>query len=259
MQAPMTIEQYVSQMSTIHGGRFTMGRTYSTNDDIGLFKDEVPAHPVDLSPFRMGGTPVTVGMWRELLRENSSLSMPAPPDWGWIDSHPMVNVSWNDIMGEDGKGGYCAWASRVCGVRLTLPTEAQWEYAAKGGQNDLRFPWGTEYDDNKVWSSVKMRRSGTAAVNRLNNVFVNKFGVSDLCGNVWEWCLDGYQPYFKSFDQLGYVSVSKDPIGNGQEKCIRGGSWGFSNPDLLRCAFRLRFDPGDWLNYFGFRLSVGLG
>ena len=253
----MTIKQYVSQMRKIPGGRFTMGRTYSIKDVDGLFKEEVPAHPVDISPFRMGATSVTVGMWREYVRANSSLSMPEPPKWGWKDSHPMVNVSWNDIMGEDGKGGYCAWASRVSGVRLSLPTEAQWEFVAKCGK-DYKYPWGNEYDDNKVWSSVKKSRSGTAAVDRSNNVFVNKFGVSDLCGNVWEWCLDGYQPYIKSFDRLGYVSVSKDPIGNGQDKCYRGGSYFFSLPYIFRCAFRLSIRP-DLRNYFGlgFRLSAG--
>jgi sulfatase modifying factor 1 len=255
MQAPMTIKQYVSQMRKIPGGRFTMGRTYPIANE-ELYKDEVPAHPVDISRFRMGATPVTVGMWREYVRANSSLSMPEPPEWGWKDSHPMVNLSWDDIMGEDGKGGYCAWASRASGVRLSLPTEAQWEFVAKEGK-DYKFPWGNEYDDNKVWSSVKKLRSGTAAVDRLNNVFVNKFGVSDLCGNVWERCLDGYQPYIKSFDRLGYVSVSKDPIGNGQQKCLRGGSWSFNYPDYFRCANRIRNLPDFWIIDFGFRLSAG--
>jgi len=234
-----------------------MGRTYSIKDVEGLFKDEVPAHPVDLSPFRMGATHVTVGMWREYVRANSSLSMPAPPEWGWKDSHPMP-LSWNDIMGEDGKGGYCAWASRFGGVTLSLPTEAQWEFVAKSGK-DYKYPWGNEYDDNKVWSSVKKVRSGTAAVDRLNNVFVNKFGVSDLGGNVWEWCLDGYQPYIKPFDRLGYVSVSKDPIGNGQQKCLRGGSWLFNNSGDFRCAIRDRLDPDLRLDNVGFRLSAGPG
>jgi sulfatase modifying factor 1 len=253
MKAPMTVKQYVSQMRKIPGGRFTMGRTYSIKDVEGLLKDELPAHPVDISPFRMGATLVTVGMWREYVRANSSLSMPEPPEWGWIDSHPVVNVSWLEIMGEDGKGGYCAWASRASGVRLSLPTEAQWEFIAKGGK-DTKFPWGNEYYDNKVWSSVKKLRSGTAAVDRLNNVFVNKFGVSDLCGNVWEWCLDGYQPYIKSFDRLGYVSVSKDPIGNGQQKCLRGGSWSSSIPGSFRCADRDGGYPDDRFNISGFRL-----
>ena len=246
-------------MRKIPGGRFTMGRTYSIEGIVGSLKDQTPAHPVDISPFRMGATPVTVRMWREYVRANASLRMPEPPTWGWIDSHPMVNVSWNDIMGTDGKGGYCAWASRLTGVKLSLPTEAQWEFAAKGG-NDQKYPWGNEYDDSKVWSSVKVwsslkkLRSGTASVDRLNNVYVNKFGVSDLCGNVWEWCLDGYQPYVKSFDRLGYVSVPRDPVGAGDEKCSRGGAWLFIELVFFRCAYRGMGEPDDRYTTNGFRL-----
>ena len=255
MQAPMTIKQYVSQMRKIPGGRFTMGRTYSIKDKDGIFKDEVPAHQVDVSSFRLGATPITVAMWREYIRVNSSLSMPEPPNWGWIDSHPMVNVSWNDIVGIDGEGGYSTWASRITGVRLSLPSEAQFEYAAKGGQ-DHKYPWSNEYDDSKVWSSVKRKRSSTSPVDRSSNLYMNKFGVSDL-GNVFEWCLDGYQRYVKSFDRLGYVVVSKDPIANGQDKCLRGGSWFSSNPDLFRCAKRNQYHPGLMHSSIGFRLAAG--
>lgn len=253
MQAPMTIKQYVSQMRKIPGGRFTMGRTYSIEDKFGTYKDELPAHLVDISPFRMGATPVTVGMWREYLRANSSLSMPQIPEWGWIDSHPMVNMSWNDIMGSDGKSGYCAWASRVAGVSLILPSEAQWEYSAKDGK-DSKYPWGNEFDASKVWGSNRIIRSGTADVCRTNNVFVNKFGVIEMCSNVWEWCLDGYQPYAKSFDRLGYVSVPKDPVGAGDKKCIRGGSWFNNDPVTFRCAGRFRSSPEGGLANLGFRL-----
>ena len=235
-----------------------MGRTYSFGSKLAedSCKDELPAHPVDISPFRMGATPVTVGMWREYLRANSSVRMPGPPSWGWIDSHPMVNVSWNDIMGSDGKSGYCAWASRLSGVRLSLASEAQWEYVVKGGK-DTKYSWGNEYDDSKVWSSVKRNRSGTAPVDRLNNVFVNNFGVSDLCSNVCEWCLDGYEPYAKTIDRLGYVSVPRDPVGAGDRKCIRGASWGNVNPDYFRCANRVRDNPDYRSDIGGFRLSAG--
>ena len=238
-----------------------MGRTYEIKDKNRLYEDEVPAHPVDISPFRMGATHVTVGMWREYLRGNSSLSMPTPTPWGWNDSHPMVNVSWFDIMGTDGKGGYAAWASRVAGVRLILPSEAQWEYVAKGGKQS-KYPWGNEYDDSKVWCSVKTKRHSTAAVDRLNNVFANNFGVVDMSSNVTEWCLDGDRTYIKSFDRLGYVRTIKDPVGHIGEGWSRGVSWDDTGLEALRSSHRggltiLGLYDENEVVPFGFRLTAG--
>lgn len=237
-----------------------MGRTYPFGTQyVGQY--EVPALPVDLSPFKIGATHVTVGMWREYLIANTALSMPIRPEWGWIDSHPMVNVSWGDIMGQDGYGGYAAWASRVAGVKLLLPSDAQWEYVAKVGKTQ-KYPWGNVYDDSKVWCSVEKSRFGTAAVDRSTNVYANDFGVSDLCSNVLEWCLDGDYLYAKSYDRLGYETVSRDPVHDQCNfKCIRGSSWGSNNPDLLRCVNRNVALPlhSIHVNVLGFRLSAGLG
>jgi formylglycine-generating enzyme required for sulfatase activity len=81
----------------------------------------------------MGTTPVTVGMWREYTAANRKLRMPAAPEWGWLDDHPMVNVKWMDIVGIKGKDGNLAWESEVLVSNLQQPSEAQWEYAARGG------------------------------------------------------------------------------------------------------------------------------
>ena len=240
-------------MRKIPGGRFTMGRTYQLADEPEYLKNEIPAQPVDISSFNMGSTLATVGMWREYLRANPALSMPEPPDWGWIDSHPMVKVSWHDLNGIDGTGGYCEWASRVTGVNLSLPSEAQWEFVAKGG-HDYRYPWGNKYDETKVWCSLKNKFSGTAPVNRATNVFVNKYGISDLTGHLYQHCDDGYLPYVKTFDRLGYVKVSKDPIGTGEQKSFRGGSWGLDNPGNFRVTKRGGGNPYLTGSVFGFRL-----
>jgi sulfatase modifying factor 1 len=246
MEAPMTIKQYVSQMRRIPGGRFTMGRTYEIEDKSWFYKDEVPAHPEDVSTFRLGSTPVTVGMWREYLRANVSLSMPKPPAWYWIDDHPMVNVSWNDIMGEDGNGGYVAWASRVADVNLSLPTEVQWEYAAKGASRNLKFPWGDDFDRSKVWCSKKFGDAGqTAPVIRNDRIHVNQFGISDMAGNVYEFCGNAYVPYSPdNLDRLGYPlglaesGALRSGSFKGTLRVKRGGSWGDSEPIHLRCAYR---------------------
>ncbi len=269
MQAPMTIKQYVSQMCKIPGGRFTMGRTYKTSlseskESAEWHSFEVPSHPVEVSSFKFGATLVTVGMWREYVRANKETSMPSPPSYDWIDDFPMT-VSWNDIMGVDGKGGYCSWASQVIGLKLTLPTEAQWEYAAKGGK-DLVYPWGANFDRTKLWCSKPMTvKNGSivddmldrpAPVVRNKYFFQNRFGLIDMSGNHWQWCTDRYGSYEQpSRDRLGYLIPSRDPKGpeSGDKRCGRGGSYLQAYPIQFRCTTRLSFSPDSLL---GFRLAI---
>jgi sulfatase modifying factor 1 len=265
MNAPMTIKQYVSQMSKVQGGRFMMGRTYVIEDPYGMSKNELPAHPVDISTFRLGTTPVTVGMWREYVRSNKRISMPKAPDWGWIDDHPMVRISWEDIMGETGTGGYCAWATQATGIKLLLPTEAQFEYAAKGGSRDLKYPWGDSFDPNMLWCS-ESRNSGpgrTAPVVRSEKFHKNVYGISDLAGNVAEWCYDSFADYGPlKRDRLGYQIVPANPkmIGSGKwfarRRILRGGSWLGFIPDFFRCSFRDQEYPDARNSVFGLRLAT---
>ena len=241
------LADYVESMCVIKAGQFQMG---SSSGD----SDEKPLHSVTLSAFRMGATPVTVAVWDEYCRAKD-LKMPNSPDWGWIDDHPVVNVSWNDIMGTDGKSGFCAWASVVAGFRLTLPTEAQFEYASRGGQSGLEYPWGNTFDDSKLWCSAKTSRSRTAPVVRSSNIFSNQpYGLTDMAGNVWQWCSDRYGPYTGT--------EATNPVGpeatSDNDRCVRGGSWNNFNPGSFRCALRIRDFP-DLGDYIGFRLSAGLG
>jgi formylglycine-generating enzyme required for sulfatase activity len=136
------LSAYINAMCTIPAGTFQMGSATG-------YVIEKPVHSVTLSVFRMGATPVTVAIWKEYCAATKT-PLPAAPEWGFLDEHPIVNVSWDDIMGIDGPGGFCAWASDVAGFRLTLPTEAQFEYAACGGVYDQDFPWGNAFDDSKV-------------------------------------------------------------------------------------------------------------
>jgi formylglycine-generating enzyme required for sulfatase activity len=218
--------------------------------------DEQPVHSVTLSAFRMGATPVTVAVWKEYCAATGT-ELPEAPDRGLLDDHPVVNVSWNDIMGVDGKGGFCAWASIIAGFRLTLPTEAQFEYAARGGKRGLEYPWGNTFADSKLWCSTSTDRKSTASVTRSSNIFRNAYGLTDMSGNVWQWCSDLYGPYSGNAqnDPLGPSSTSD------KSRCVRGGSWSNGFPGIFRCADRVRDIPG--LRYFsgdvGFRLSAGPG
>ena len=241
------LNAYVESLRPIPAGTFQMGSTSAG-------PDEKPKHTVRLSAFRMGATPVRVAIWKEYCAATGT-TLPKSPDWGLLDDHPMVNVSWNDIMGVDGKGGFCAWSSDVAGFRLTLPTEAQFEYAARGGKDALRYPWGNTYDDSKLWCSKVTDRTRTASVIRSSNIFhTHPYGLTDMSGNVWQWCSDLYAPY------LG--APQTNPVGPAStydgRRCVRGGSWDDSNPDGFRCADRDWFGPvvRDF-NFLGFRLAAG--
>ena len=262
MTAPLTIAEYIKQLSDIPAGQFTMGRAYVTTDRKGRYGDELPPHLVSISAFQMGATPVTVGMWREYVSQSRKHRMPDAPEWGWMDDHPMVNVNWLDIVGKNGKNGYLAWASKVVGVRLQLPSEAQWEYAARGGK-DVIYPWGDTFDTSKVWCSTRhLGDSGkTAPVIRNERVFENRFGLIDMAGNVNEWLMDFYGPYRKlPASDSNDKGAARDPTGpaHGELRCIRGGSWHKFDADSFRCTNRGASrpeHPGGTRG--GFRLIIG--
>jgi sulfatase modifying factor 1 len=237
--------KYVASMRLIPAGTFQMGSLTGNSD-------ERPAHLDTLSSFAMGETPITVDIWMEYCSATRT-AMPSPPEWGWIDDHPVVNVSWNDIMGLDGKGGFCAWASQLVGVALSLPTEAQWEYAARGGAAGQEFPWGNNFERNRLWCSNKKQSDvgKTAPVYRSTQIYRNSYGMTDMAGNVWEWCSDLYVAHSNAsnVNDLGSQSTA------GRLRSARGGAWYYYNPDFFRCARRGKNNPGSRSSFFGFRLA----
>ena len=240
------LRKYVESLRPIPAGSFQMGST--TGDPY-----EKPVHRVTLSAFRLGATPVTVALWKEYCAATGT-ELPEAPAWGLLDDHPVVNVSWNDIMGVDGKGGFCAWASDIAGFRLTLPTEAQFEYASRGGKVGFEYPWGNSFDDDsKLWCSKSTKRTSTAPVIRSYNIFENAYDLTDMSGNVYQWCSDYYGPYSGTSqnDPTGPSSTSDNV------RCVRGGSWFHNFPDWFRCANRIGFSPDFWIVDNGFRLSAG--
>ena len=241
------LKSYVDSLRAIPTGTFQMGSALGD-------PDEKPKHTVRLLEFRMGATPVTFACWKEYCVA-TGINLPRVPDWGLLDDHPVVNVSWNDIIGVDGKGGFCAWASDIAGFRLTLPTESQFEYASCGGKDGLQFPWGNTFDRNKLWCSGKRVGDAgkTAQVIRSSNIYRNAFGLTDMSGNVWHWCFDFYGPYTSD--------SQTDPQGplSGGLRCVRGGSWFDFYPDDFRFANRFRYIPESGDDFLGFRLSAGPG
>jgi formylglycine-generating enzyme required for sulfatase activity len=240
------LKAYLDTLRQIPAGTFVMGSATGS-------ADQRPKHSVRLSAFRIGATPVTVALWKEYCA-SAGVALPKTPEWGFLDDHPVVNVSIVDILGADGTGGFCAWASNLAGFPLTLPTEAQFEYAARGGRNGLTYPWGNRFDHTKLWCSLPSIRRQTAPVTRRSHVYRNAYGLTDMVGNVLQFCSNWYGPYSRGpqTDPLGPKSSTENL------RVARGCSWGIDDPDVFQCALRFRSDPGSYSPHIGFRLVVAV-
>lgn len=214
-------------MVYVEGGWFEMG---SNDGD----SDEKAVHRVYVGSFHMDKTEVTVASYRRFAGATGR-SMPSAPSWGWHDDHPVVNVSWDDAV------AFAKWAGK------RLPTEAEWEFAARGGTwtKGYKFSGSNSIADVAWYDSNS--RSKTHPVGQKQP---NEFGLSDMSGNVWEWCSDWYdENYYKS-------SSERDPKGpaNGIFRVLRGGSWyGFEY--FSRVANRNTSNPRGRDINFGFRCA----
>ncbi|MDX2136163.1 MAG: formylglycine-generating enzyme family protein [Saprospiraceae bacterium] len=221
-------------MVFVKGGTFTMG--CQDGRDSNCEDDEKPAHQVTLNDFYIGETEVTQKQWRAVMGED-------PPELRFkgCDDCPVENVSWNDIRQFLQKLN-----ARSGGARYRLPTEAEWEYAARGGARSkgYRYAGGNTlgavawYDGNAGSKTHPVK--GNAA---------NELGLYDMSGNVREWCADWYGDYPE-----GPV---KNPTGaaSGVGRVIRGGSWSLT-PRHCRAAYRGNNSPGFRINGVGFRLAA---
>jgi formylglycine-generating enzyme required for sulfatase activity len=218
-----------AEMVWVPAGTFTMGSTDADNQAAG---DEKPAHTVYLDGYWIYKTEVTVGQYKKFCAATGH-AMPNLADGFSDDDHPIVDVSWNDAQ------AYCAWA----GVKL--PTEAQWEKAARGTDGRI-YPWGNEFSTSKAWTK-ESGATHTAPVGSFPDG-ASPYGCLDMAGNVCEWCQDWYgKDYYAS-------SPSSNPTGPGyaEGRVLRGGSW-FSDSFYCRCANRDDPDPSLTLDIYGFR------
>jgi formylglycine-generating enzyme required for sulfatase activity len=210
---------------------FTIGSPAGEGD-----ADEHPAHKVHLPGFWIGKTEVTFDQYDRFCVETHR-EKAADEGWG-RGSRPVIYVSWNDAR------DYCAWLGKKTGLRFRLPSEAEWEKAARD-----RFPWGNRQPDDGLANFnkdvMKTQPVGSYPPG------ASPFGVMDLAGNVWEWVADWYG--------AGYYQDSprENPQGpaTGSERVVRGGCWA-NGPDLVRSANRSQENPDSKLNIVGFRLAL---
>lgn len=220
----------------IRGGWFLMG------SDKGQ-EDEQPIHRVWVDAFDIGVTPVTRAEYAPFLAATGH----APPrDWlhpaFTAPELPVVGTSWLDAV------AYCAWLSDN-GDGVRLPTEAEWEYAARGGHEGWRYPWG---DEIPAWIP-NAGRGPVAAPWPVRLGEPNALGIFGIAANIHEWCADWYDRAFYA------SSPDRNPAGpeTGVRRASRGGSWRHAFT-VSRTAARSKLDPSFRYTDYGFRLARGL-
>ncbi|TRU75000.1 MAG: formylglycine-generating enzyme family protein [Microcystis viridis Mv_BB_P_19951000_S69] len=257
-------------MVAIPGGAFLMGSPGEKDDD----KDQKPQHPVSVSAFYLSQTPITRAQWRfvaNLPREGKDLD-PDPAEFKESDNNPVESVTWYDAI------EFCARLSRHTGKNYRLPSEAEWEYACRAG-TITPFHFGetitgelANYDSSRVYQQEKAKKS-LGKTRPVRSYPPNAFGLYDMHGNVWEWCLDPWHGDYQGapptdgsvWDEKNnnnrYQNIlnSINELLTDSRSCVvRGGSWNFF-PYFCRSAYRGRNNPDFRSYYFGFRVVCGAG
>ncbi len=254
----------LGQMARIPAGEFLMG---SEDGD----KDERPVHPVFLDEFFIAAKPVTNAEYARFVRATgyrpiAVRDLPAlvSPDfrstfkeiaerYSWkhgqppegLENHPVTLVQFLDAL------EYCLWFASIVDKPVRLPTEAEWEKAARGGLEAKRYPWGDDIDPARANfltdPALKLKR-GTKPV---GSYPANEYGLYDMSGNAWQWVSDWYDPdYYAASDY-------RNPQGprTGRLRCVRGGSWLNDDVSFLRCAHRHEVPPDTYAYSIGFRIA----
>lgn len=218
---------------------FVTGGTFNMGDEKGdLHAASRPVHQVTVADFYIGKTPITQKQWRDIMGSN-------PSHFKNCDDCPVENVGWNDAQ------TFIDKLNTKTGIKFRLPTEAEWEYAARGGHKTKvsHLYSGSNNLEEVGWHD----KNSSGKTHPVATKRPNELGLYDMSGNVWEWCNDWYGE--KYYDECKKKGVVENPSGpkTGSYRVLRGGSWRF-NAQYCRSAIRYRYDPGYRNNDFGFRL-----
>ncbi len=241
----------------IPAGPFLMGSNPAL--DLRALQNEQPQHQVHLSEYYVSTYPITNGQYAAFLKATNHQGH---PKWevkeSWFRSsvqypvgernHPAIYVSWDDAT------AFCEWLTTETEYTFSLPTEAEWEKAARGTQGFI-YPWGNDWDYTRLNTLYHGPNSPTP-VGNYSPQGDSPYGLADMAGNVWEWCADWYDPDFYAARADEDVV---DPIGPDEQlkRVLRGGAWS-GDQYIVRCAYRRSHDPGARTNMYGFRVVIRL-
>lgn len=223
------IQRLIANMVSIEGGTFTMGATSEQGGDARVY--EIPAHQVTLSSFSIGRYEVTQEEWQTVMGNNPSCFKGA--------RLPVEAVSWDDCE------EFIRKLNSMTGQHFRLPTEAEWEFAARGGNRSRGYKYcGSNTVGNVAWYNGNSG-SRTHSVGQLSP---NELGLYDMSGNVEEWCNDWHDSY-----SSGAQNNPKGPL-SGTCRVLRGGNW-YLGVGCCRVSYRFFSTPEDRLINVGFRLA----
>lgn len=244
----MKMDTELIKMKHIPGGTFMMG---SPSKEKSRYEDEGPQHEVTVSDFYMGIYPVTQAQWRFIAQlPEIDQDLKANPSNFTGDNLPVECVSWFDAI------EFCKRLSVYMGQNYRLPTEAEWEYACRSGTTtrysfgndiepvDANYCYGSDDDDLEPYD---MSGNETSLVGKYAP---NAFGLYDMHGNVWEWCLDHWHDTYDGAPKDGSAWIEG---GDSSGRVLRGGSWGYF-PEDCRSAYRHRHCTDARYNDVGFRV-----
>jgi formylglycine-generating enzyme len=217
----------------VEGGRFLMG------DDNSEFDEEKPAHWVEVSSFYLGKYPVTQALWKEVMGGKN-------PSHYKGDNRPVEHVSWDDAQ------NFIKNLNAITGKSFRLPSEAEWEYAARGGRYSQGYLYaGSDRLKQVGWYEENSNKETKEVGLRL----ANELGIHDMSGNIWEWCEDDWHKNYEGAPRDGSPWINMDKPRWKSDRVVRGGS-SFNNSRHCRSAFRLVFPIGHPHEYIGFRLVL---
>ena len=226
------------EMVWVSGGTFTMGATSEQGSD--AWDDEKPSHSVTLDGYYIGKYEVTQKLWKAVMGNN--------PSYFKGDNLPVENVSWNDVQ------DFISKLNRMTGKSYRLPTEAEWEYAARGGNKSRGYKYsGSDNIGSVAWYSDNSGNTTNTSniTHPVGSKSPNELGIYDMSGNVYEWCQDWYSSgYYSNSPQ----SNPKGPT-SGSHRVIRGGGWN-GNARSCRVSYRSYISPDNRYDNLGFRLAL---